>query len=270
MKKTGTTCWCRPLAAIAFAGMIAVNALANLLPINGIKTGEVADAYANLFAPTAFTFAVWGVIYLLLTMHLLYRLGLFRTGEDAGVEALMDRTCVLFTVSCLANAAWIYAWQYRVIWLSMLLMIVLLVSLIVLRTQLAREQLTARQALFVRLPFSVYFGWITVAAIANMTVLLEQLGWDRFGLSEEVWTVLLLAVGTALGCAVLLRFRDAAYGAVLLWAFGGILWKHVSPRGFALAYPTVVIAAAACLVLLLAVTLLVLLRPQGAAKREEA
>lgn len=52
------------LVPIAFTLMVTVNALANILPINGVGTGEVSDKYGNLFAPAPITFAIWGVIYI--------------------------------------------------------------------------------------------------------------------------------------------------------------------------------------------------------------
>ena len=68
----------KALVAVTYVVMIAMNGLANALPLNGRTTGAVSDAYGNLFAPTGLTFAIWGVIYLLLGAHVLYQLGLFR------------------------------------------------------------------------------------------------------------------------------------------------------------------------------------------------
>ena len=77
------------LVLLTFAAMITVNALANILPINGLGTGDVSDSYPNLFAPAGLTFAIWGVIYVLLAGHTLYQLGLFRTME-LGNDALLQ------------------------------------------------------------------------------------------------------------------------------------------------------------------------------------
>ena len=54
------------MSAIAFAAVIAVNGLANALPLNGANTGVLSDEIPNLFVPAGLTFAIWGVIYLLL------------------------------------------------------------------------------------------------------------------------------------------------------------------------------------------------------------
>ena len=95
--------------------MVAVNYLANALPLNGRRTGDVSDAYPSLFTPAGLTFAIWGVIYLLLGC-VLYQLGFFRGGErSADRDALLNRVGLLFSISSLANTAWVFAWHYDII-----------------------------------------------------------------------------------------------------------------------------------------------------------
>jgi len=49
---------------------LVINYLANAIPIADKNTGEVSDLYETLFAPAGFTFAIWGIIYLLLLVNL--------------------------------------------------------------------------------------------------------------------------------------------------------------------------------------------------------
>ena len=53
------------------AAMIAANALANILPINQLNTGQISAFYPNYFVPAGFTFSIWGVIYLLLLNYVI-------------------------------------------------------------------------------------------------------------------------------------------------------------------------------------------------------
>lgn len=253
METTGNGAAIKALALVSFVLMIVVNTLANLLPLNGITTGEVAALYENLFTPAGFTFAIWGLIYLLLAVYTLYLLGLFRGNRSKANKELTRSVGVLFSLSSLANAAWIFSWHYDYILLSTLLMAIILLCLIFINKAINEQELTRRDRLFIRLPFSVYFGWITVAAVANVTVLLVSLGWNGFGLSEELWTVIILIVAALIGAVTSIANRDIAYGAVLVWAYFGILAKHISASGYSWEYPAVVITAAACLVLLIAV-----------------
>jgi hypothetical protein len=248
----------KALVVLTYVAMIAVNVLANALPINGTTTGAVSDAYQNLFAPAGLTFAIWGVIYFLLGAHVLYQLGLFRSVGDKGgdVESrrmlMLERVGVLFSLSSLANVAWILSWHYDLILLSTLLLATMLVLLILITRTILAADLSSRDRALVRLPFSVYFGWLTVATIANITVWLVSIDWDGFGIPESTWAVAIIAVGAIIGTAVIIRDRDVAYGLVLVWAYLGIWIKHTSGTGFNSAYPaviaTVLVSIAALLV----------------------
>jgi hypothetical protein len=226
---------------IAFAAVVVINTMAVLLPINGVTPQVISDTYANLFAPAGITFSIWSVIYVLLALFALYGLGLFKGKKGASMEAI-KRIGPFFMISSAANVAWIFSWHYDIIPLSMALMAVLLVTLIAAYLRIRKEPLTGKEKWFVLLPMSVYFGWITIATIANVTVLLVSQGVDAFGPAAGMWTIIILTVGLAIGAAVVLKFRDIAYGIVLAWAYLGILIKHTTTQPFAGQYPGIVTA----------------------------
>ncbi|MFH1651080.1 MAG: hypothetical protein ABID87_03105, partial [Chloroflexota bacterium] len=62
------------LNLLGFLGTVIINALANILPINNKTTGVLSDQYPNLFVPAGLTFSIWGVIYLLLAIFVIYGL----------------------------------------------------------------------------------------------------------------------------------------------------------------------------------------------------
>jgi hypothetical protein len=242
---------------ITYLAMIIVNGLANALPINGMITGDISDSYPNLFAPTGITFIIWGVIYLLLSAHTAYQIGLFHNQGEQVKTALLKEVGTLFAISSLANFGWIFAWHYNVIPLSMLFMLIILVCLALINIRINKKKLTANEKVFIRLPFSVYFGWITVATIANATVLLVSLlgsNLSLLGISEVVWTVVILLIGLAIGAFTTFMNRDIAYGLVIVWAYIGILIKHLlaQPDGFNSQYPAVIVTVIISLVVLVA------------------
>ncbi|MDK2780971.1 MAG: hypothetical protein PWP61_1268 [Trichococcus sp.] len=236
--------------AVTYLIMIAVNAMANILPINGIDTGAVSDAYPNLFAPAGLTFSIWGVIYLLLLGYTLYQFGLFQGDKSKVKTELLRKIGIVFSASSVVNAAWIFSWHYRMIGLSVILMLVLLLSLIYINETIKKEKFDQMEKVSIRLPFSVYFGWITVATIANITTLLVDIGWNGFGISESVWTILIILIGLAIGAVTMIRNRDIAYGLVIIWAYAGILIKHMSEAGFNGQYTGIITTVIACIVLM--------------------
>ncbi len=238
------------VVAATYLIMVTVNALANAIPINGVTTGQVSDAYPDLFAPATITFSIWGLIYLLLAGYTLYQFGFFQADRGAAREELFQNIGIFFAISSLANALWILAWHNFVIWLSLLFMIVVLVCLIQIATRLSKEEFSFKEKAFIRLPFSIYFGWITVATIANVTTFLVSIGWGGFGLPDQFWMVVILLVGAAIGIARMRRDMDLAYGLVIIWAYAGILNKHISPAEFAGQYPVVIVTTIAAIIIL--------------------
>lgn len=247
----------------AFAVMVAVNALANLLPLNGITTGAVSDAYFNLFAPTGLTFSVWGLIYLLTGLYAVLRVIRLRKTDNGPDDPASVRIDGLFAISSVANALWIFAWHFRVIWLSLALMLSILVCLILISFPLRKAGLLEKAA------FGVYFGWITVATIANVTTFLVSLGVPNDTVGANLQTTFVLLAGLAIGGATLLVQKNPGYGLVLAWAYLGIYWKHVDPaqfdRGYASVYNTALFSMIVFLVLTALVTLLPHLKKKKAA-----
>lgn len=238
-----------------FAVMIAVNALANLLPLNGITTGAVSDAYFNLFAPAGLTFSVWGAIYLLTGIYAVRRVIRRGRTEEAEADPVFVRIDGLFALSSLFNALWIFAWHYRVIWLSLALMLAILTCLILLSFPLRKTGPLAKAA------FGVYFGWITVATIANVTTFLVSLGVPNDTVGATLQTMLVLLAGLAIGGATLLVQKNVGYGLVIAWAYLGIYLKHVDPAGFDRGYAAVYNTALFGMIVMILLTAFVAVLP---------
>lgn len=204
--------WLRWGVALAYVVMITMNVLANALPLNGMTTGEISDRYWNLFAPTGLTFSIWGVIYTGLGIYVLMQWSQRDVMRD-------ERISILFIINALLNSIWIVLWHYDAIILSMIVMIGLLISLIWI------VFLTAQKDIVVRTIFEIYFGWITVATIANATVLAVAMRWGNPG--NELWMFIILWIGLVIALFTAYRFQSIAYISVILWAYIGILIKHV-------------------------------------------
>ncbi len=239
------------ITAVTFGIMMLLNILANVLPINGMNTGEVSDSYPNLFAPAGYTFSIWGVIYILLLMYTLYQLGLFRKDEVVNRDSDLEYINTLFSISSVVNAVWILTWHYKKILLSTVLIIVILICLILINLRIEKLTLSFKEKIFIYLPFNVYFGWLTVATIANITTLLVDLGWGGFGISESIWTTIILIIGFLISGLVIMRQKNIVYGLVILWSYIGIYSKHISIDGWYSQYQLVITTVTVSIVLLI-------------------
>jgi benzodiazapine receptor len=243
MKKGLVRQWVVVVAVIA---TIVVNGLANALPLNGQTTGEISDRFQVYFVPAGYVFSIWGLIYLGLAAYAIYQV-LPAQRESPRLE----RIGYLFALSCLANIVWIFLWHYEVFVGTLVAMLAFLGLLIAiyLRLGIGRAQVSRAERWLVHLPFSIYLGWITVATIANVTSLLDYLGWDGGGIAPAWWAVIMLVAATAITALVSLTRGDVAYVLVIIWAFMGIAIKH--------AETALVSITAALLVLVLAVVMVV-------------
>ena len=241
MKNTilGTSSFMKITAVVVFAASMVVNGLAGTTILGGNTTAQVSDAYPNLFAPAGVTFAIWGIIYLLLAIFCV-RLFIKPKHQTAETGELMHELTKNFITVTVLNTAWLFAWQYQVMWLSVILIVGMLVVLARISTLTFNRRLPNSDWLSLKLPFSVYFGWITVATIANITAFLVSIGWNGWGVSSEVWTAIVLLVGVAVGVMTALRRQNWPYLAVFVWAYFGIWLKHTSVNGHDNAHPTLI------------------------------
>ena len=242
------------LNIIAVLFTIVMNALANILPFNGVNTGMVADSFPNYFTPPGYVFAIWGAIYVLLFIFMIYQ----AKGSQVNEEYL-GKIGYLYFIGAILNVAWLILFHYSynntplLIWSEFLIagfLVVLLVTYV--KLQIGITEVPLKQKIAIHLPTSVYLGWISLATIANTAALLNV----NFGFSldeQYLWTALVLVVALVLTTLMIVLRRDLAYGLVVIWASTGIASKWAS---IALIYNTAMIVAIVVVLLIVVVPLI--------------
>jgi hypothetical protein len=216
----------RWLIIISLLLTLAVNFMANALPLNGITTAEISDRYPVLFVPAGYVFSIWGLIYLALFAFTIYSVT-----PKGRADTRIDQVAWLVIASNLFNAVWIFLWHYQQFPLTLIAMAGLLITLlaIYLKLRIGLEKRNIADRLLVELPFSLYLGWITVATVANVSqVLYASMGWRGSPFSEPIWAVVMLVVAALLGVLMIFLRREVVYPLVLVWAFIGIWGKQAA------------------------------------------
>ena len=210
------------IVAVSVLATLVVNVLANVLPINGLNTGAISDRFKVYFVPAGYVFAIWGLIYIGLIAFAIFQ-ALPSQRENPRLRA----TGWWIALAGLANITWIFLWHYEKFALTLVAMLVLLGTLIITYLGLGTGKSTVSKAetWAVRVPFSIYLGWITVATVANITQLLYFLNWSGFGIDAKVWMWIILAAVLIIDTLMNFTHRDIAYTAVILWALAGIAIK---------------------------------------------
>ena len=209
---------------VLFILVITVNALANILPINGYNTGQISGFYPNYFVPAGFTFSIWGVIYLsFLVYSIAYTYYQVYTNKAPAINHYLDKISPWYWATCILNASWILAWHFLQAELSVVIMLMFLFSLIQIFkfTQTIVKEMNLITRLSLVTPFSIYIGWISVATIANVTALLVKYQWTG-GVNPIYWSVIMIFVSVVAGVFFIQQFKTIAYPLVIVWAIWGI------------------------------------------------
>jgi benzodiazapine receptor len=223
---------------------IAMNSLANILPFNGVNTGEVADRFFNYFTPAGYIFSIWAVIYTLLLVFIFYQA---RASQRS--EAYLGTIGYLYLIGAFFNITWLIAFHFAynnslLLLLTEPLIVGLLVVLLYtyVKLEIGVTEVPLRQKLAVHLPISVYGGWISVATIANTASVLNE--FFTFTLDiQYLWTALVLIVALLITMLMLVKRRDFAYGLVVIWAASGIAVKWTTVEVIPLIFWTASIVA---------------------------
>lgn len=212
---------------IAFFSTLFVNYLANAKPINELTSKQVSDMFPNYLVPAGFTFAIWGVIYTLLSCYLIYYL-IVLIKKKTGTIFQFQKLALVFIASCIINCCWMVSFHHLQLGLSVLLMIALLscLTFLFLKTQ-GKIQLS----LWPKFAFESYFAWINVAMVANVCAFLVSIKWDGFGVPALTWAHIILMVLVCLGLFISIRFKTIIYPLVISWAIFGI-YSNLMASGF--------------------------------------
>ena len=219
----------KSLALLNFASVlfvIGVNYVSQALRLNNTTIGEVSNTYDNLFTPASYAFSIWGLIFLGLLAFAIFQIHkAYFTNHST---EFIGQIGYWFFLANILNSAWVIAFVYDFTGLSVLIMLGILFSLIkiILNTNMERWDAPKEIIAFVWWPICLYSGWIAVATIANISAFLTKLGWTGAPLSEIGWTIILVAVATALNLLIIKRRFMREFAAVGVWALVAIAVRH--------------------------------------------
>jgi tryptophan-rich sensory protein len=212
------------LVLVAVIVTIAFNGLSQTLPIGGRTSADVSNSYTTYFTPANYAFAIWGVIYMLLLAYSIFQALPAQRGNPNA-----RKIGWLFILSCVLNCVWITLFQYNQILISVFVIVAFLLTLIAIyvRLDIGRARVSTAERWLLHLPFSIYLGWLSVATIANISVLGVAQKWgDLFGIGAPAWAAILLVVATLVGLILAVTRRDVGFVMVFVWAFTAIINKQ--------------------------------------------
>lgn len=209
-----------------FAVTLLVNTFGALGLINGLSQKEISDMFITLITPSPFTFSIWSVIYSLLIVSVIIMI----VKKDTYYKSAVNQISTLFRISCILNIAWIIAFSYVQVELSVLLIFGFVITLSLICMNLLKVDDGKHWLL--PLSFGIYTGWLFIATVVNTAAMLVKLQWNGFGIADDIWAIIILIVAIALVVAVLLKNKNAVFPIPIAWAYFGIYQFLTAPEGF--------------------------------------
>lgn len=222
--KLKTKSW---INAILLVFTLIVNAMGAMGIINGLSQKEVSDMYPTLITPAPSTFSIWSVIYTFLIISIIV---MILKNKDAYYEQAINEISFLFWLSCALNIVWIVSFSYNLIGLSTIFIFAFLIIMVLIVERIGKIQ--TKNHFLLPITFGLYSGWLFIATVVNIAAWLVKIEWGRFGISEEIWSSVILLVVIGLTLMVLLKTKNAIFPIPIAWAYFGIHNNLIALEGF--------------------------------------
>lgn len=215
------------LVTIALLTALATG-LISFYQLNGVDQAMISTRYYTMMVPANFTFQIWAVIYTSWIALGVYQAYFYCNQNTNWIETLRKKlwggmgvskcSIILLSVSMLLTLAWLFAWHFSMIFVSLLVMSLILG---VLSYWWYRERATEMR--YTKWVMELVTGWITVAIIANLGAFFVSVDIVPDILSHRnfVYMVGLPAIVTAIGLFFYARSHIAL--GVLTWALLGLI-----------------------------------------------
>lgn len=173
---------------------------------------QIAHTHPVYGLPIGWAFAIWGIIYTLEGVFVVYQaLPFQRFGglREPSYAKIRGPVLALFA----ANSAWLFLFGYEVYWASQVVILVYDALLFIVLRRLDVNQLSSRRSAASKLAaaaFSANASWVTVASCLGIQVVLLDEGW----LPSPDFAIGLLVVAVAVACAATFEYSDPVYAAV--------------------------------------------------------
>lgn len=196
---------------LLISGIISVvfSALASVIPIWAFNQAQVSSFFPTLFTPATITFSIWSIIYL--SWLILWWL------SALGQIEIKKENIILLSCAQILSSLWLIPSQNLWIGTSLLVMFWVLYFLSILFYE-SRDESPA-----FKIVSDLFFGWIIVACIANIHLMLVS--YDIYFFPLDL-TIISIITGLLLNVYFILKYNSIVPSIVLIWALMWIiLWQ---------------------------------------------
>ncbi len=206
------------ITLLFIVGMIAMTIIAQVYDFGGKPIDESSNENFTLLNPAPYAFSIWGLIYLALIGF-----GIYQALPAQRENPRFRLAYGWVIVNAISNMLW-YPAAYRQIWdniLANVLLLIVLFSLVQINRALQFRQVSVSsgETWLARMPFAIYFGWVTVATPVSIASLLTYFGWNGGAIAPDIWALIILGVALLIACITYLRVTNFSYLIVIAWGY---------------------------------------------------
>jgi hypothetical protein len=211
--------------------------------------GGALSADATLLSPDQPAFLIWTTIYAGLLAY-----AVWQALPTPATAPRQRRLGYWIAASMVLNGVWILMVQWGQLLISCFVIAGLLAVLAVIFVKLVDSRPSGLiETIVLDGTMGLYFGWVTIATVANVTALLVVIGFTGFQTPEHWWSIGMIIVAGLIGIGVAIRGRGRLTPALALsW---GLFWiaisrftgtLHSTPTAIAALIVGIIVVLAAC------------------------
>ncbi|MGM9950920.1 MAG: hypothetical protein ACI33P_12380 [Lysinibacillus sp.] len=202
------------ILAMTSLALVAYSMTALWIGINDITMINAIERQPLIFSPAGFVY----LFSIILSIGLIGYV--WQAYQQRRTIFIMTKLQVFLFVSASAfQIAFFHMWHYEHYIASLILLALQLLSLFSLHLTYPLH----RENILLRIPIAMWLGWNLFFAFIIGSYVLLYFDWDRWGLSNALWTVILLTAGAAIALHLRYHHFDRIAPAIFLFGYIGII-----------------------------------------------
>jgi len=193
---------------------------------------ELSDKYQTLITPSAYAFAIWGIIFTAELVWTIFQLTPTYRSDPLVVKGVGYN----FALACLSQAVWTIVFSLEYIALSQIAMFGILIPLLSILSKTTKQSsfssstTTLGDYWLLKFPFEIHASWVLCATLLNANVL--SVAWEASATVQTTVGVLSLATLFGAGVAAVARKKQKVWmvPCVVAWASFAISKELSAPR----------------------------------------
>lgn len=182
-----------------YCGSLVAAVLFYIWHITTIDALSTITRYPVLLSPTHLLYMFVFVLYFVLGYWLL---------KEA--RQYTPKRAILFSASMLLQIALFIVWHLELIRYMLLINILLMVTLFLLYRTYDTANIKER------LPISLFFAWVSFSTIFIFELTVVFYSFHGFGLSKQLWVIVLLTTGAAIALHMRYHYSDRVFSIVFI------------------------------------------------------